>query len=187
MAVTRMGKIVVPGDFLGTTEEFTPGRGVYDDKGNIYASLTGRVRVSRQREIEVVPVVDTPPIPERGDVVVGRVEDIKESLVIMNIAYIVGHEDRNLAVSLPGVIHISNIKRGFVKDLKQEFGILDIVKARVIDAKALRLSTAEPKLGVIKAVCSSCRGVLRRKGNVLVCDECGRIELRKLSEDYYPV
>ncbi|MCU4140021.1 MAG: Exosome complex RNA-binding protein Csl4 [Methanophagales archaeon] len=180
-------KIVVPGDFLGTTEEFTLGAGVYDEKGNIYAALTGEVRVSRRREIEVVPVVETPPLPREGDIVIGRVEDLKDSLVVVSIACLWGREDRSVAVSLPGVIHISNIKRGFVKDLRHEFGILDLVKARVIDAKALRLSTAEPELGVIKACCSACRGDMLRRGNVLVCENCNRIELRKIASDYMRV
>ena len=70
------------------------------------------------------------------------------------------------------------------KELQQEFGYLDVVKAKVIDAKALRLSTEEKDLGVIKAMCMRCKGDLKRKGNVLVCERCKREETRKIADDY---
>lgn len=176
--------IVVPGDFLGTSEEFTPGSGVYDEKGNIYASVTGGVNITDKRVIEVQPKVDTPPMLKEGDVVVGRIEDIRETIAVVNIACVKGHEAREIAASTQGVIHISNVKSGYVNELQHEFGYLDVVKARVIDAKALRLSTDGKDLGVIKAICTKCKGDLRRKGNTLACERCKRVEVRKMSEDY---
>jgi exosome complex component CSL4 len=176
--------IVVPGDFLGTSEEFTPGSGVYDEKGNIYASLIGGVSISDKRVIEVKPKVETPPMLRDGDVVVGRIEDIRDTVAIVSIACLKGHEEREIATSTQGVIHISNVKSGYVNDLQHEFGYLDLVKAKVIDAKALRLSTEEKDLGVIKAICAKCKSNLKRKGNTLTCERCKRVEVRKISEDY---
>ncbi|MBU2617438.1 MAG: exosome complex RNA-binding protein Csl4, partial [Euryarchaeota archaeon] len=83
-----------------------------------------------------------------------------------------------------GAIHISNIKDAYVKELGYEFGFRDIVRAKVIDAKTLRLSTDHKDLGVIKAICSRCRATLRRKGDKLECSKCGRIETRKIADDY---
>jgi len=176
--------IVVPGDFLGTSEEFTLGDGVYDEKGNIYASLIGGVSISDKRVIEVQPKVDTPPTLKEGDVVVGRIEDLRDTMAIVSIACLKGHEGREIAASTQGIIHISNVKGGYVNELQHEFGYLDLVKARVIDAKALRLSTEGPDLGVIKAICGKCKGDLKRKGNSLTCKKCKRVESRKISEDY---
>ena len=176
--------IVVPGDFLGTSEEFTLGKGVYDDQGNIYAAQIGDVHITDKREIEVLPRVETPPTLQEGDVVLGRIEDLRESVAVVSIACMQGKEEREIASTTQGVIHISNVKSGYVNDLQHEFGYLDLVKAKVIDAKALRLSTEEKRLGVIKAFCGRCRGELRRKGNVLTCERCKRVESRKLSEDY---
>ena len=105
-------------------------------------------------------------------------------MAIVSIARLKGHEEREIATSTQGVIHISNVKSGYVNDLQHEFGYLDLVKARVIDARALRLSTEGKDLGVIKAICAKCRGDLKRKGNVLACERCKRVELRKISEDY---
>lgn len=182
--MSKEKRIVVPGDFLGTSEEFTLGKGVYDEKGNIYASLTGVVRINDKRVIEVVPRVETPPTPEEGDIVVGRIEDLRDTLAIVSIGCVKGKEMREVAASTQGIIHISNIKSGYVTDLQHEFGYLDLVKAKVIDAKTLRLSTEGRDLGVIKAICSRCKGDLKRKGHVLTCERCKRVEVRKISEDY---
>lgn len=177
-------KIVIPGEFLGTFEEFTPGSGVYDEKGDIYASVIGEVRINRKRIIEVIPRVENFSTLKEGNLVIGRIEDIKDTVVVVNIAGVKGKEKYGVPLSNQAVIHISNIKNGFVSELQHEFGILDIIKAKVIDAKALRLSTEAKNLGVIKAVCSRCKGDMKRKGNVLVCEKCKRTEIRKISNDY---
>jgi exosome complex component CSL4 len=177
-------RVVIPGDFLGTLEEFMRGSGVYDDAGNIYASVIGEVSVNEKRVIAVVPETETLPIPREGDVVIGRIEDIKDMVAIVSIACIKGKEDRGVAVTDSGIIHISNVRSGFVSELPHEFGYLDIVKAKVIDAKALKLSTERSDLGVIKAMCMQCKSDLKRKGNVLVCERCKRTEIRKIADDY---
>ncbi|MGC9444853.1 MAG: exosome complex RNA-binding protein Csl4 [Candidatus Methanospirareceae archaeon] len=182
--MTNEEGLVVPGDFLGTSEEFTPGTGVYDEKGNIYASLIGGVRISDKRVINVEPKVSTPPMLQEGDIVICRIEDLRESIAVVSIACLQGQEDREVASSTQGVIHISNVKRGYVNELQRELGFLDLVKAKVIDARALRLSTEDKDLGVVKAICSKCKGDLKRKGNVLACERCKRVESRKISEEY---
>jgi exosome complex component CSL4 len=182
-----MGKdktIVVPGDFLGVSEEFTLGNGVYDEKGNIYALLTGEVSISEKRVINIQSKLKIPSMPKEGDIVIGRIEDLRDTVAIVSIACIKGKENRGVFVSNHGIIHISNIKSGFVTELQHEFGYLDIVRAKVIDVKTLRLSTEREDLGVIKAICSRCKGDLRRNGNVLVCENCKRAEIRKISTDY---
>ncbi len=177
-------KVVLPGDFLGTSEEFIPGEGVYDDGGNLYASLIGEVSIGPSRVISVHPRVETPPVIEDGDVVIGQVVDIKDNVVVVNIACVKGKERREVAAPSQGIIHISNVRSGYVTELRQEFGYLDVVKARVIDAKTLRLSTEAKDLGVIKAICMRCKSDLKRRGNILSCEKCKRVETRKLSEDY---
>lgn len=177
-------KIVVPGDFLGTSEEFTQGKGVYDEEGNLYALQIGEIGINDKRGMDVLPLVETPPILKDGDVVIGRITDIRDTVAIVSIACMEGKEKREIAAPTQGVIHISNVKKGYVSELQQEFGYLDVIKAKVIDAKALRLSTEENGLGVIKAMCMKCKGDLKRKGNVLSCERCNRVEARKISEDY---
>jgi exosome complex component CSL4 len=147
--------------------------------------MVGRVEINKKdRIISVVPVTSTPPIPKIGDIVVGRITDVRQTLALIEIACIKGKGDRALASSKEGVIHISNVRESYVTDLTREFKYLDIVKARVIDARALRLSTVDRNLGVIKAFCPICKVGLNKKYKALECPKCRRIEIRKISEDY---
>jgi exosome complex component CSL4 len=180
-----MTDLVVPGDVIGASEEYLPGDGTYEDRGKIFAALTGKVETDQKdRTVRVLPVMETPPMLKTGDIVVGRVIDLKNAVVLVDIARIKGHEDREIANADQGAIHISNVKDSYVAKLETEFSQQDIIKARVIDERSLRLSTVEKDLGVIKALCSRCRMPLVRKQNKLECPSCEGIETRKISEDY---
>ncbi len=178
-------ELVLPGDFIGTSEEFLPGPGTYEADGSICAANVGIVQVnSKERSVSVLPRTDVPPIPNEGNIVIGRILDLKGSVALVDIACIKGQEDRAIAIPEQGAIHISNVKNAYVKDLSYEFGYQDIVRAKVIDAKTLRLSTDGRDLGVIKAFCSKCTTALKRKGDKLECPKCKHTETRKIAEDY---
>ncbi len=69
----EIGDFVIPGDMIGTSEEFLPGQGTYEDNGNIYAITTGRVAYNKkERSISITPVTNTPPTPKEGDIVIGQ-------------------------------------------------------------------------------------------------------------------
>jgi exosome complex component CSL4 len=176
---------VVPGDMVGISEEYLPGKGTYEDKGNIYSDMTGRVAIDRkERSIFIEPLTNVPPMPKEGDIVVGRVTDIKGSVALVELARIKGSLDREIAGNTQAAIHISNVKDSYVHDLSQEFGFQDVVKARVIDTKNMRLSTVDASLGVLTSVCPRCRVTLKYENGKLKCPKCERRESRKISQDY---
>ncbi len=178
-------KIVLPGDLIGTSEEFTPKNGTFVDKGNIYAATTGIVKINpKERSISVAPVTNVPPHLQVGDIVIGQVTDIKESVALVEIASIKGKGEREIVNAEQAAIHVSNIKDAYVKELYSEFSPFDIVKARVIDLRNMRLTTVNKELGVMKAYCSNCRTVLKKDNSKLRCPKCNRVETRKLSSDY---
>lgn len=179
------GKFVLPGDLIGTSEEFTAKQGSFEYKGNIYASVTGIVKINeKERLISVFPVTNTPSYLHVGDIVIGRVVGVKGSFVLVEIAHIKGKGEREIVNIENAVIHVSNVKDAYVKDMYNEFAPFDIVKAEVIDLKSMHLSTISKELGVMKAYCSHCRTVLRIDNGKLKCPVCGRIETRKLSSHY---
>lgn len=179
------GNVVIPGDFLATSEEYSPGDGTFDRDGNIYSSVVGEVKIDRLRRlISVIPRTKTPPVPRIGSILYGRIVDIKESMVIVEPVLMEGGGDRSVATANMWVIHISNVKNGFVSDLGREFGYMDIIRAKVVDPRMLRLSTVPRDCGVVKAFCPVCKVGLRRKNNALECPRCKRIEIRKLSSEY---
>jgi exosome complex component CSL4 len=187
MAEIKTGDFVVPGEFLSTAEEFMPGEGAYEEDGNIYSSCTGVVVVDiRTKRISVFPRTPVPPMPKRGDVVIGRVEEVKEQMVSVRIGVLKGREDRQLPLPVSGIIHVSQTSDKYVKDLSREFKAGDIVRTRILNARRfpIQLSTVGENLGVLLAACSRCRTPLVKEDTRLRCPNCGNLEFRKIASDY---
>lgn len=187
MAEIKTGEFVVPGDFLATTEEFVPGDGAYEEEGRIYAASTGVVLVDASaKRISVFSRTPGPPTLKRGDVIVGRVEEVRDQSANVYVGVLRGREDRELPLPNMGMIHISQTHTGYVKELSGQFKPGDIVRAKVLNARRepIQLTTAGDDLGVIVAACSMCRGLLEREGTKLHCPNCGNVEFRKLASDY---
>jgi len=178
------GSFVLPGDVVGSTEEFVPGDCTYARAGTIFASTAGLVKIdSRARSASVIPKTNAPVKLSHGDIVVGEVIDLKDSLVIVSLAFKKGYEDRPISDE-EATIHISNVKNSYVKDLRSLFSMRDILKAKIVDERQMRLSTGDEDLGVIKAYCNRCLTGLMRKEGKLICPNCGNNETRKMSSAY---
>ncbi len=176
---------VMPGDFVGTTEEFRAGDGTYVNVSDIHSLGTGYVKVNRKsRTVSIVPRTSTPPELTEGDIVVGNVVNMRDSVALVEIGAIKGKGEREFQTNGAAAIHVSNVKDSYVKNLGQEFSLSDIVKAKVINTQNMRLTTDDKSLGVMKAYCSKCHSALEKDNNRLKCPECGRTEKRKISSDY---
>ncbi|MFQ5887403.1 MAG: exosome complex RNA-binding protein Csl4 [Candidatus Hydrothermarchaeales archaeon] len=180
------GTFVVPGDVLGYSEEFLPGDGAYEEDGTICAAVTGKVSIDmKERKLTVIPATDTPPVPKEGDIVIGKVVDIKPQVAVIDIVKIKGN-DRGLPGSIRGGVHISQSRNVYVSDLSREFSPGDIIVAKITNTKRrpIQLSTVDKELGVIKAYCSFCNLPMPKEGNILKCNECRRSGRRKMSSEY---
>ncbi len=178
------GSFVLPGDVVGSAEEFVPGDCTYAKEGMIFATTAGLVKVDpKTRSASVIPKTNAPVRLCQGDIVVGEVIDLKDSLVIVSLAFKKGHEDRPISDE-EATIHISNVRNSYVKDLRNLFSLRDILKAKIVDERQMRLSTGDEDLGVIKAYCNRCLTGLMRKDGKLVCPNCGNTETRKTSNEY---
>jgi exosome complex component CSL4 len=179
------GGFVLPGELVGTTEEFRSGEGTNVSAGDIYSTATGNVIIDRKaRVVSVRPSTLTPNILKVGDIVYGKITDVRESGAMVEVAGIEGKEDREIVNVRSGDIHVSNVRDSYVKILSDEFRPFDIIRARVIDAERMRLTTTEDSLGVVKAYCSNCRGELVLEGKKLKCPVCNMTETRKISTEY---
>jgi exosome complex component CSL4 len=182
---------VLPGDIIGTVEEFILGNNTFKHGGNVYSTTIGEVNINKKNHvISVIPKVGIPPMIENGDIVIGRVSDLKNAIALVEIALIEGKGEREIVNNQQAAIHISNVKDKYVKDIYYEFSQFDIIKAKVIDTKLMRLSTSGSNLGVIKAYCRKCHVILTKpsgnenKRDKLFCPVCGNYESRKLSSEY---
>ena len=179
--VSHVLKFVMPGDRIGYAEEFLAGEGVYEEGGELFAAVAGYAVLSN-KTVSVKPVKELPQIL-RGDIVLGRVVDVRNSMALVEITRKKGL-DRDLMHTGIAALHVSNVQNGYLKDINSAIGYMDIIKARVIDEEKLTLSTKEPEMGVLKSICSVCRHELVRDGNVLRCPNCGNVEKRKISKSY---
>ena len=183
--IKRSGKLVVPGEKLGVIEEFVAGSGTYVRNGTIYSKITGRTLVDvLNKKVSVYPVVHAAPVPHVGSVVIGQVYNVQSKSAIVRIWKI---GKRLLSGFFSGVLHISDVSRGFVEYMHDVCKTGDIIKAKVISEKnrTYHLSTAERNLGVIYAFCSDCGYMLKlERGNLLKCMRCGKTEKRKVALNY---
>jgi exosome complex component CSL4 len=84
------------------------------------------------------------------------------------------------------VLHASMIKRGYVKNVRDEYKIGDIIRAKIADLRngEFRLATDSDNLGAIKAFCAKCRHAMKIESGILQCESCGFKDNRKLANDY---
>lgn len=177
-------KIVLPGEVLATSEEFLAGEGTFEQDGNILASYLGKLNLdSKEMVAKVEPI--NPLVKLRvGDVVLARVQDVKSSMVLVNVIRLEG-KSRKVAGETFGSIHISKISEGYTQDVWKEFRIGDIIRAKVVqDKPALQLSTNQPDLGTLLGLCTKCRMPLVKKDKSLFCENCKRNEIRNMAPDY---
>ncbi len=178
------GELVLPGDLLGTAEEFVPGHGTYEDGGRIYAALMGRRTIDpRDKAVRVEAVHPIPSIAE-GDLVYGRVDEVKSAMAIVTILALASGK-RAIPGAPEGTIHISKAKEGYTETLGEEFAAGDIVLARVLQSQpTVKLTTAPSNLGVVSARCQACHGLLTLGGKEITCPRCGNREHRKSAKGY---
>ncbi|MGI0133182.1 MAG: exosome complex RNA-binding protein Csl4 [Thermoplasmata archaeon] len=184
MSETTPGSLVLPGDLLGTAEEFVPGRGTYEDHGKIYAALLGHRRVDPSDRAVRVDALHAIPHVADGDVVLARVDEVKSAMAICTVLG-VSTSRRAVPGAPEGTVHISKARDGYTDSLSTEFQPGDLLLARVLQsAPTIKLTTAPPNLGVVSARCQVCHGLLQRAGQELECPRCGNRERRKTAESY---
>lgn len=179
----KTGSLVIPGDWLGVIEEFTPGEGTYEENGIVYASSIGGVLIDNiEKRVKVIPI-EARALPRKGDLVLGKVTQINKMLTFVDIARVRG---QTIANPFSAVIHISQISPGYVENTSDALKPGDIIRARVVEEQGelIQLTTTEKNLGVVYAACSKCGFELERKGNILSCANCEARETRKIASDY---
>jgi exosome complex component CSL4 len=177
-------KIVLPGDEIAVAEEFEPGEGTYERNGAVFAATPGMLILDSQNRVARVRAFNPPAELKVGDIVYGVIDDIRGMMATASIQAIHGRS-RQISGEAEGTIHISNVSEDYTEDIHDKFRLGDLIRAKVIQVKpSVQLTTAEPTLGVVKAICSVCRGPLELRGRDLYCPRDERTEQRKIAADY---
>ncbi|MFW6040466.1 MAG: exosome complex RNA-binding protein Csl4 [Thermoplasmatota archaeon] len=177
-------KLVMPGDKIGTSEEWLPGEGAYEDEGYIYASVFGKVIYDDEKLEAKVTAINPISSINKGDVVYGTVRDNRGSIASVTLELVEGNS-RGISMDIEGSLHISKISNDYVESVEDSFKKGDIIRAKVIQTEpSIQLSTTGKNLGVVRGYCTNCRRPMTRKNNKLYCSTCERTETRKISKAY---
>ncbi|RLI05196.1 RNA-binding protein [Candidatus Bathyarchaeota archaeon] len=175
---------VTPGDRLGVIEEFSPGAGTYVNNGVIYSKTTGYATVNREnKKINIFQKTKVPVFPGKGQVVVGKVQQVQDKLAFVKLIKADGFE---LKKPFTAVLHVSFVSTSFTKTVFDAFKPGDFIRAQIIGDENLpyQLTTAGKEFGVLQAFCSKCGNPLNLVRRQLICPNCGNVEKRKISELY---
>ena len=184
MTETHASDLVLPGDLLGTAEEYVPGRGTYEDHGRIFAALMGHKHVDPRDRAVRVEAIHSIPVVNEGDLVYARVDEVKSAMAVCTVLAL-STGKRAVPGAPEGTVHISKAKEGYTESLSEEFQPGDLLLARVLQSvPTIKLTTATAHLGVVSARCQVCHGLLERGSKELTCPRCGNHERRKLAHGY---
>lgn len=175
------GLFVFPGEKLGVIEEYIPGVGIYVEDGTLFSSIIGRAVYNKtKRELQVTPRTQQLQIPQVGDIVLGEVTNVQDKTLT---AKILKMRDRRLSTPVTGIMHISDVSRGYVKTMRELFKPRDFIRAKVISTKnrEVHLTTNNKELGVFHAFCIHCGNDLILQKTRFKCTTCNKLEKRKIA------
>ncbi len=182
----RKEKVVIPGERLAIAEEFDAGENTFREGNEIFASVFGKAHYDKKSHTASVLAEKSAKPFEIGSKVYARVLAVRKSRVVVKLLYAFQGLEARVATQGYAILFISNVDNRFIKDLREEFRIGDIIVAEIADIKpyGVYLRTNKPSLGVIKAFCTKCRAELYLKDSKLMCKRCNNIERRKISAEY---
>lgn len=136
--------LVIPGQVLAD-DDYYSGRGTFKENGKVCSSLMGLVSL-RNKKIRVIPL-KSKYVPKKGDVVIGKIDDVKFSMwdVDINSPY-------------SGILPAFEVFGREKKELNKVFDVGDVLFLRVIDVDEVK----KAKLGL------KGRGMGKFKGGILV-------------------
>ncbi len=181
-------ELVLPGTFLGTAEEYVPGRNAYEDAdGSVRSETIGIAQLDEaNHEVNVQTLSHEVKPIERGCIVKAVVTNVKDKVVMVEMFEAAKDGEPRKILNSFATIPVFQVSNRFVERLSDLFKIGDILETRVAEVMAygIDLTTKDPELGVIKGYCTKCRGSLQLFGETLKCVACGNPETRKISSNY---
>lgn len=175
--------MILPGEFLATSEESVGGQGTFEEEGKLFAAVEGKqVADNRARSVSVATPTVVRPLAA-GDYAYALVHDLYESVALMEFEPVSRKGERIASHNNYAYLRISEIQRGYTEHFRDFLRIGDVVKARVkeITSLGIYLTIADSELGVVKSHCARCKAELEPRGRVMVCPACGNKEQRKMA------
>ena len=174
-----------PGDVLASAMEYMPGKGVYEDNGELIAGVCGTVKEDTENMIiSIQPSVSVPVEFKEGDKIFGKIQSVRDSMVSVEVIKIKGVK-RSIGNYTVGTLHIAKMSRDFVSNVRELYQVNDLIQATVIKAKpAIELTTSHDDDGVVYAKCDVTHEDLKVVDGKLWSEELRKVVNRKISKQY---
>jgi exosome complex component CSL4 len=195
----EVNSTVVPGDRIGNVTQIRSGTGTYAKRGHVYASAVGRLTISpSSSDHHNIPIASVLLPPNRqyastqvlsvGQVVIGKVTRVVFNQAIVEIVAAQGVALGHGANTHEGSIRREDVRAGAGQEvqLHDNFRPGDVVLCRIVslgDSRRYHLSTAEPELGVVRAICATSKvKMVPVSWKEMQCPETKVKELRKCAK-----
>ena len=174
-----------PGDVLASSMEYMPGKGVYEDNGELIAGVCGTVKEDTENMIiSIQPSVSVPVEFKEGDKIFGKIQSVRDSMVSVEVLKI-KEVKRSIGNYTVGTLHIAKMSKDFVSNIRDLYQVNDLIQATVIKAKpAIELTTSHDDDGVVYAKCDVTHEDLKVVDGKLWSDELRKVVNRKISKQY---
>lgn len=177
-------KLVLPGEYLLSCEEAEPGESTYTEKDEIFAAAFGETVVSEGAI--AIKRGRTPKRPYRGMEVYCLVKKTSPNKAIAECIPVEGAEGPGSTIPIIAVLLVTALgRKDFVRDLRDEVKIGDIIKAQIQTVKKneVDISIAGPQCGFMCVFCPRCRRRMDLKDRIFICNDCGWKERRKIPHE----
>ena len=172
-----MSNSVLPGDKIAIIEEFEAGNNACDDGHVVRATVIGESQIDKKERVVNVKNHKTTSVPEKDDIVIGTVEAVLGSMIVVLIKYINSKPVKSQVECICATRSIRKRNIALVKDL---------VKLKIIGQLngAIHGTIQDPELGVLFTKCRKCGMDVKPLRDIVKCVECGWTDDRKLSSDF---
>jgi exosome complex component CSL4 len=174
-------KLVLPGDHLSSAEEAEPGENTYSERDEVYSAAVGE-NGTMPGQATVTTKGRTLRQPKLGMVVYCLIIKASLNKAIGGCIPVEEAESGIRGVEIEAVLPVTSIRSGYVRDLRDEVKIGDIIKAKIrkVEKTGFEISMFEPDCGVVVAFCPRCRERMAVQERMFICPDCGWKERRKL-------
>jgi exosome complex RNA-binding protein Csl4 len=174
-------KLVLPGDHLSSAEESEPGENTYSEKDEVYSAGLGE-NISAPGHAAVKGKGRKLKLPAVGTEVYCLITKTGPNKAIASCISIEEADGHGRGIEMDGVLLVTAIRRGYVRDIRDEVKKGDIIKAKVQEVRRseLALTIFDPQCGVVAAFCPKCRQRMDLKDRLFICSRCFWKERRKL-------
>ena len=172
-----MTDLVLPGDKIAIIEEYEAGNNACDDGHVVRAAVIGQSEIDKKNRVVNIKKHKSISVPEKGDIVIGTVEAVMGSMIVVLIRYINHKPVKSHVECICATRSIRKKNIALVKDL---------VKLKIIGHLngAIHASIQDPELGVLFTKCRKCGMDVKPLRDIIKCIECGWTDDRKLSSDF---